>query len=282
MSRWKSTLLLKFGGPADIFVKINDIEELKFLLLQAKQKSIPVTVIGNGSNLLVKDNGIRGIVVKLNLNNIIKENETTFIVEAGVLISKFARVAYEEECTGLEFACGIPACVGGAVFMNAGAYGEQIGDRIIETTYIDEDLNIKTIKNNKHEFSYRKSIFQKNNWIIISTKLKLQKGNKDEIKKKMDEFSLSRKTKQPLNMPSAGSVFKRGKGFVTAELIDKCGLKGYSIGDAEVSNLHAGFIVNKGNATAKDVLELIKYIKKKVKEKFNVDIEEEIKIIGED
>jgi len=252
------------------------------LLLQAKQKNIPVTIIGNGSNLLVKDNGIRGIVVKLNLNNIIKENETTFIVEAGVLISKFARVAYEEECTGLEFACGIPACIGGAVFMNAGAYGEEIGHKIIETTYIDEDLNIKTIKKEEHEFSYRKSIFQKNNWIIISTKIKLQKGNKDEIKKKMDEFSLNRKTKQPLNMPSAGSVFKRGNGFATAELIDKSGLKGYSIGDAEVSNLHAGFIVNKGKATAKDVLELIKYIKKKVKEKFNIDIEEEIKIIGED
>ena len=282
MSQWKSTLLLEFGGLADIFVKINDTEELKFLLSQSKQKNIPVTVIGNGSNLLVKDNGIRGVVVKLNLNNIKKEDETTFIVDAGVLLSKLARVAYEEECTGLEFACGIPACMGGAVFMNGGAYGEQIGDRIIETTYIDEDLNIKTIKNEEHKFSYRKSIFQKNNWIIISTKIKLQKGNKDEIKKKMDEFSLSRKTKQPLNMPSAGSIFKRGKGFVTAELIDKAGLKGYRIGDAEVSDLHAGFIVNKGNATAKDVLKLIKHIKDKVKRQFNVDIEEEIKIIGED
>lgn len=166
--------------------------------------------------------------------------------------------------------------------MNSGAYGGQIGDKVISTTYIDENLQIKTITNKEHEFSYRKSIFQKKNWIIINSKIKLEKGNKYEIKRKMDEYSLSRKTKQPVNMPSAGSTFKRGEGFVTAELIDKCGLKGYSIGDAEVSSLHAGFIINKGNATAKDVLQLIQYVKTKVKEKFNVDIEEEIKILGED
>lgn len=278
----KNHTTFKVGGPADIFVKINDTEELKFLLMLAKQKNVPTTVIGNGSNVLVKDKGIRGIVVKLNLNKIIKEDETTFKVEAGVLLSKLARTAYEEELTGVEFACGIPASLGGAIFMNAGAYGEQIGDKIIETTYIDENLNIKTIKNIEHEFSYRKSIFQKKNWIIINSKIKLEKGNKEEIKKKMEEFSLRRKTKQPINMPSAGSTFKRGNGFVTAELIDKCGLKGYSKGDAEVSSLHAGFIINKGSATAKDIIELIKYIKQQVKEKFDVDIEPEIQILGED
>lgn len=281
MSLWRNILLLKFGGPADVFVKINDTEELEFLLVVAKQSNIPITVIGNGSNILVKDKGIRGIVVKLNLNYIIKENETTFTVGAGALLSKLARVACEEELTGLEFACGIPASLGGAVYMNAGAYGMQIGDKIIETTYIDEDLNLKTIKNEEHQFSYRESIFQKKNWIIINSRIKLEKGNKEEIKNKMDEFALSRKTKQPLNMPSAGSTFKRGNSFVTAQLIDKCGLKGYNIGDAEVSSLHAGFIVNKGNATAEDILELIKHIKQQVKEKFNVDIEEEIQILGE-
>ena len=278
----KNHTTFKVGGPADIFVKINDTEELKFLLMLAKQKNVPTTVIGNESNVLVKDKGIRGIVVKLNLNKIIKEDETTFKVEAGVLLAKLARTAYEEELSGVEFACGIPASLGGAIFMNAGAYGEQIGDKIIETTYIDENLNIKTIKNIEHEFSYRKSIFQKKIWIIINSKIRLEKGNKEEIKKKMEEFSLRRKTKQPINMPSAGSTFKRGNGFVTAELIDKCGLKGYSIGDAEVSSLHAGFIVNKGNATAKDILELIEYIKQQVKEKFDVDIEPEIQILGED
>lgn len=166
--------------------------------------------------------------------------------------------------------------------MNAGAYGGQIGDKVISTTYIDENLKIKTIINKEHEFSYRKSIFQNKNWIIINSKIELEKGNKNEIKRKMDEFCLSRKAKQPVNMPSAGSTFKRGKDFAAAELIDKCGLKGYSIGDAMISNMHAGFVVNKGNATAKDVLQLIQYIKIKVKEKFNVDIEEEIKILGED
>lgn len=166
--------------------------------------------------------------------------------------------------------------------MNAGAYGEQIGNKIIETTYIDENLEIKTITKEEHEFEYRKSIFQKNNGIILSGKIKLEKGNKEEIKTKMEEYSRTRREKQPLNMPNAGSIFKRGERYITAKLIDECGLKGYRIGDAEVSELHAGFIVNKGNATAKEILELIKYIQKKVKQEFNVYIEPEIRILGED
>lgn len=276
-----STQHLKYGGPADIFVKINDTEELKFLLNLAKEKNLQVTVIGNGSNVLVKDKGIRGIVVKLDLNEIKKDNGI-LEVGAGVLLSKLARVAFENELTGLEFAAGIPGTFGGAIFMNAGAYGEQIGDRIIETTYIDGNLEIRTIKKEEQEFEYRKSIFQKNNGIIISGKIKLEKGNKEEIKEKMEEFSRTRREKQPLNMPNAGSIFKRGEGYITAKLIDECGLKGYQIGDAEVSELHAGFIVNKGNATAKDILELTKHIQKKIKQKFNVDIEPEIRILGED
>lgn len=166
--------------------------------------------------------------------------------------------------------------------MNAGAYGEQIGDRIVSTTYIDENLEIKTIKKENQEFSYRKSIFQKENWIILGADIKLEKGNKEEIKNKMEEYSKSRKEKQPLNMPNAGSIFKRGEGYITAKLIDECGLKGYNIGEAEVSELHAGFIVNKGNATAEDVLKLMQYIQEKVKEKFNISIEPEIRILGED
>lgn len=238
-----------------------------------------VTVIGNGSNVLVVDKGIRGIVVHLNFNDIIKEDDETLNVGSGVLLPKLARVALENELTGIEFASGIPGSFGGAIYMNSGAYGGQIGDKIISTTYIDENLEIKTITKEEQEFSYRKSIFQKNNWIILNAKIKLEKGNKEEIKRKMEEYSKSRKEKQPLNMPNAGSIFKRGEGFITAELIDKCGLKGYRIGDAEVSTLHAGFIVNKGNATAKDILKLIKYIQEKVKEKFNVDIEPEIRIL---
>ena len=280
MSRWVNTQHLKYGGSADIFVKINDTEELKFLLNIAKERKVQVTVIGNGSNVLVKDKGIRGIVVKLDLNKIIEDNET-LEVGAGVLLSKLARVAMENELTGVEFASGIPGTFGGAIFMNAGAYGEQIGDRIIETTYINENLEIKTIKKEEQGFEYRKSIFQKNNGIIISGKIKLEKGNKEEIKTKMEEYSKTRREKQPLNMPNAGSIFKRGEGYITAKLIDECGLKGYRIGDAEVSKLHAGFIVNKGNATAKDILELIQYIQKKVKQKFDIDIEPEIRILGD-
>lgn len=282
MSQWKNIQHLKYGGPADIFVKVNDTEELKFLLNVAKEHKVQVTVIGNGSNVLVKDKGIRGIVVKLNFNEIIKEDNETLNVGSGILLSKLARVAGEEELTGIEFASGIPGSFGGAIYMNSGAYGNEIGDKIISSTYINENLEIKTITKKEQEFSYRKSIFQKKDWIIISAKIKLEKGNKEEIKNKIEEYSKNRKEKQPLNMPSAGSVFKRGEEFITAQLIDKCGLKGYGIGDAEVSNLHAGFIVNKGNATATDVLKLIQYIQEKIKEKFNVDIEPEIRILGVD
>lgn len=271
----------KIGGPADIFVRVNDTEELIFLLSLAKTKNIPVTVIGNGSNVLVKDKGIRGIVLKIDFKEILV-NDKTLEIGAGALLSKVSRVALENELTGLEFASGIPGTFGGALYMNAGAYGGQIGDKIITTTYIDENLDIKTITQEENEFSYRKSVFHKNNGIILSGKIKLEKGNTKEIKKKMEEYSKSRKEKQPLNMPNAGSTFKRGDGFITAKLIDECGLKGYQIGDAQISTLHAGFIVNTGKATASDVLNLIKYTQEKVKEKFGVNIEPEIRILGED
>lgn len=280
MSLWKNIQHLKYGGPADVFVKVNNTEELKSILNIAKEQNVQVTVIGNGSNVLVKDKGIRGIVVKLDFNTI-EIKDDTLKIGAGVLLSKLARVAQEAGLEGVEFASGIPGNFGGAVYMNAGAYGNQISDILIETTYIDENGQIKTIKKEEQEFLYRKSIFQKENWIILNGKIRLKKGNKEEIKSKMEEYSKSRREKQPLNMPNAGSVFKRGEGFITAKLIDECGLKGYSIGDAEISKLHAGFIVNKGNATAKDVLDLMKYIQEKIKEKFNVDIEPEIRIIGQ-
>lgn len=277
----KNHTTFKVGGPADIFVKINNINELKFTLEVAKQESVPVTIIGNGSNVLVTDKGIRGICIKLNLNNIIKENETQITAEAGVILPKLANFAYQEELTGLEFASGIPASIGGAVYMNSGAYNKQIGDLIITTTYIDENFNIQTIANTEQKFSYRNSIFQEKEWIILSSKIELTKGNKEAIKKLMDEYSLKRKSNQPLNKPSAGSIFKRGNGFITAKLIEESGLKGHKIGDAEVSTLHAGFIINNGNATAKDILELVKHIKNTVKEEFNVDIELEVRVLGE-
>ena len=176
---------------------------------------------------------------------------------------------------------GIPGTIGGAIRMNAGAHGMEFKNIVLETTYIDENGNLHIINNENHNFSYRNSCFCKNNNIIVSTKLKLKYGNKEIIKSKMQEYANYRKEKQPINMPSAGSTFKRGNGFITAKLIDECGLKGYSIGDAEVSNKHAGFIVNKGKATASDILTLIDYVKKIVYEKTGNNIELEIEVLGE-
>ena len=273
----------KIGGPADIFVKPRNIDELKNIIEIAKQNNIPITVIGNGSNLLVKDGGIRGIVIKPDFKEIEFLEAGKVKVGSGVLLSKIANEAYSKSLSGLEFASGIPGCIGGAIRMNAGAYGSEFKDIVISSEYLDKDLKIYEITNEEHEFKYRHSRFCENkNDIIISTVLQLKEANKEEIKSKMDENNNSRKEKQPINFPNAGSTFKRGEGYITAQLIDKCGLKGYNVGDAYVSEKHAGFIINKGNATAKDVLELIEVVKKKVYEKFNVNIELEIEVLGED
>lgn len=270
----------KIGGPADIFVAVNTIEELKNTLNIAQTNKILVTCIGNGTNLLVKDKGIRGITIKLNFKNI-KINGEEIEVGSGMQLPILAKTAYENSLSGLEFASGIPGTVGGAVKMNAGAYGGEFKDIVIETTYLDSEQNLKNIQNKEHKFSYRYSIFDETNDIIISTKLKLKKENQEIIKRKMEENSLKRKEKQPINFPNAGSVFKRKNEYIPAEIIDKCGLKGYNIGNAYVSKLHAGFIINKGNATAQDVLNLIEHIKNVVKEKYYINLELEIKVIGE-
>jgi len=272
---------IKIGGPADIFIKVKTVEELKYILGLAKYENIPVTAIGNGTNLLVKDKGIRGIVLQIKFENI-QVNGNTIEVGAGILLSKLARVAEENSLVGLEFASGIPGTVGGGVAMNAGAYGAEFKDIVLETTYIDNNLKIHTISHNEHNFSYRSSIFKENKeFIILNTKLKLANGDRNIIKNKMYEYSNKRRNSQPIDYPNVGSIFKRGNGFITSEIIDKCGLKGYNIGDAYVSEKHAGFIVNKGNATANDVLNLIDYIRKAVYEKYKFEIETEIKIIGE-
>jgi len=270
----------KIGGPADIFIKVNTYGELKNLIGLAKQDNIPVTVIGNGTNLLVKDKGIRGLTIKLNLNKIETSGEI-LSAEAGVKIPVLAREAYENSLSGLEFASGIPGTVGGAIKMNAGAYGGEFKDIVIETTYLDSDFNLKTIKNEEHQFGYRNSIFSKTKDIIISTKIKLNKEKPEIIKNKMEENLSKRKEKQPLEFPNAGSIFKRKNEYIPAQIIDKLGLKGYNIGDAYVSEKHAGFIVNKGNATAKQVIELIEHIKKVVYEKQKIELELELEIIGE-
>ena len=270
----------KIGGVADIFIKVKSVQELQYIIEVAKKENILVTIIGNGSNLLVKDNGIRGIVIMLNMDKIEIE-DTIVTVEAGVKLGFLAQKLLKEELTGFEFAAGIPGSIGGAVRMNAGAYGGEMKDIIVETKCLTPSGEIVTLSNEEQEFSYRHSIFMENRYIVLETKIKLRKGNKDEIKAKMDDYAQQRKEKQPISLPSAGSTFKRGTDFVTAKVIDECGLKGFSIGDAQVSTKHAGFVVNNGNATAEAVLRLIEHVQKVVLEKTGKKIELEIEVLGE-
>lgn len=274
----------KIGGPADVFIKVDNIEELKETLDLSKKNQIPLTIIGNGSNLLVTDKGIRGITAKLNLKDIEIKNENNkqiIKVDAGVPVGLLAQKLLKEEITGFEEISGIPGTIGGAVIMNAGAHGKELKDILKKVTAMDYNGNIHEFTNEECLFSYRNSRFQKEKYIILQATLELEKGNSTEIKEKMDEYMQFRKEKQPIEYPNAGSTFKRGEDFVTAKLIDEAGLKGYKIGGAQVSEKHAGFIVNVDNATAKDVIELTDYIKEKIEEKFGKKINLEIQIIGE-
>lgn len=274
----------KIGGPADVFIKVDNIEELKEILDLSKKNQIPLTIIGNGSNLLVTDKGIRGITAKLNLKDIEIKNENNkqiIKVEAGVPVGLLAQKLLKEEITGFEELSGIPGTIGGAVIMNAGAHRKELKDILKKVTAMDYNGNIHEFTNEECLFSYRNSRFQKEKYIILQATLELEKGNSTEIKEKMDEYMQFRKEKQPIEYPNAGSTFKRGEDFVTAKLIDEAGLKGYKVGGAQVSEKHAGFIVNVDNATAKDVIELTDYIKEKIEEKFGKKINLEIQIIGE-
>ena len=269
----------KVGGKADIFVKAYSLEKIKSVLKISKEENIPIFVLGNGTNLLVKDEGFRGIILQIKLENI-EINDTEVIVGSGVKNALLSKKLIDNNLTGFEFASGIPGTIGGAIKMNAGAYGGEMKDIVSEVTYLDYEGNIHVINNKECEFDYRHSKFFNEKAIILEGKLKLEKGNKADIENKVKELLEQRKEKQPLEYPNAGSTFKRGEGFITAKLIDECGLKGYSIGGAQVSEKHAGFIVNKDNATASDILELIEYVQKKVKEKTGEDIKLEIEVIG--
>lgn len=284
MNQWKNIPHLKFGGPADIYLKLDNIEDIKYVLQFSKNNNIPLQIIGNGSNMLVKDNGIRGIVLKPDIRKVeIEEQKDKICITlgAGEPLPKIAIEMGKRGFAGLEFASGIPGTVSGAVRMNAGAYGSEMKNIVVNTTYIDLDGNIKTINNEEHKFEYRKSIFANEKYIILKTQIELSKGNVEEIKQKMDENMKSRREKQPLDMPSAGSTFKRKDGVIVSKLIDEAGLKGFSIGDALVSEKHAGFIVNKGNASAKNVVDLIKYVQNVIYDKYKIEIEPEIEIVGE-
>ncbi|MBQ0067821.1 MAG: UDP-N-acetylmuramate dehydrogenase [Phascolarctobacterium sp.] len=268
------------GGIADVFAVPSAENELLQLSNVAKQYNLPIVFLGNGSNVLVNDKGIRGLVVSMKgLEEIVVRN-TTITAGAGVLLGKIANVAADNELTGLEFAAGIPGTVGGAVYMNAGAYDGQIGDIIKSVRVLQENGKIVTVTLDNLKFGYRHSILQDKKEIVVSASFDLKKDNRDNIKQKMLDFQQRRRDRQPLNYSSAGSIFKRPVGYYAAALIDECGLKGLTVGKAMVSDKHAGFIVNTGGATANDVLILIKQIQDIVFEKKGVRLETEIVVLG--
>lgn len=268
----------KAGGNAKYFVIATTIEEIQAVLKIAKEENTPLFVLGNGSNVLFREEGYHGIVLQIRLEEIEIE-ETSIKVEAGVKNAVLAQALLQHSYTGFEFAAGIPGTIGGAIRMNAGAYGGELKDIIETVTYINEEGTITTIENSQCKFSYRHSVFCEKQWIILGCTIKLSHGKQADIQEKMEAYRTARKEKQPLEYPSAGSTFKRGEDFITAKLIDECGLKGYQIGGAAVSEKHAGFIINKDNATANDILQLIAYVQEMVYEKTQKKIELEIEIV---
>lgn len=271
----------KIGGKADYFITPNNINELKAVIEACKQNGIYYYIIGNGSNLLVGDKGFKGAIIQIYTNmNSFLVTETTIKAEAGIMLSKLANVALDNNLTGLEFASGIPGTLGGAVSMNAGAYGGEMKQIINKCTVINENGEIYELCNQELEFNYRKSIISKSNLIVLNAEIGLNYGDYNKIKSYMSDLNQRRKTKQPLEFPSAGSVFKRPYNNFAGKLIMDAGLKGFSIGGAQISEKHCGFIINKDNAKAQDVLDLIKYIQQVVNQKFNIWLETEIKFIG--
>ena len=279
MSRHTS---FKIGGAADIYLCPQSADELKTVLSVARAENIPLTIIGNGSNLLVSDDGINGAVIStIKCNKIKKLDENTIYADAGASLTAVCLAAKDAGLTGLEFAYGIPGSIGGALFMNAGAYGGEMKDITESAESITLDGELISRKAEDMNLGYRQSIYRENGEIITSVTLRLKKGDKKEILDRMNELMNKRKTSQPLNYPSAGSTFKRPVGGFAAALIDECGLKGTNVGGAEVSKKHAGFIINKGNATASDVLILIEKIKETVFSKKKIMLEPEVIFIGE-
>lgn len=277
----KNHTSFKIGGPADEFCEVKSAEEIKELIEYAKEKNMPCMVMGNGSNLLVGDKGIRGLVIKIAKGfDEVEVNGTQVTAQGGVLLSRLAKIALQNNLSGLEEVSGVPGTLGGAIYMNAGAYGGEMKDVVKSVTYL-EDGEIKVAEGDELDFGYRKSMFSGTNMIILSAKLELKNGDYNEILASMEDYKERRTTKQPLTIPSAGSTFKRPEGYFAGKLIQDADLKGYSIGGAEVSTLHSGFVVNKGDATARDVLDLIEHIKKTVFEKFGVELHEEVKLVGE-
>ena len=259
----------KIGGNADVYIKVNNLSKLSTILKECQASDVDYMILGNGSNLLVSDEGIRGAVIRLDgdFRKITLLDDTTIFCGAGATLAYLCKFALNCGLSGLEFAWGIPGTVGGAVFMNAGAYDGEMKDVVHSVSHISPSGEIGRTEKENLNFGYRTSVYRSNNMIITGVTLKLKKGNPDEIRAKMDDYMSRRSTKQPLEYPSAGSVFKRPEGNFAGALIEQCGLKGKTCGGAQVSEKHAGFIINKSNATSKDVRDLIGEIQKTVSEK---------------
>ena len=272
----------RVGGPADYFVMPQNTEEVQKVVTLCRENSMPYYVLGNGSNLLVSDRGYRGVIVQIYKEmNRIQIEGTTIRVQAGALLSKIGSAALEAGLTGFEFASGIPGTVGGAVVMNAGAYGGETKDILKSATVLTPDGAVLTLYNEELELGYRTSVGAKNDYVVLEAEYELLPGERESIRAKMDELKVQRVTKQPLEFPSAGSTFKRPEGYFAGKLIQDAGLRGFTVGGAQVSEKHCGFVINKGGATAADICELIQQVSDRVMQEFGVRLEPEVKMLGE-
>lgn len=272
----KKHTTFKIGGPADFLVTPRSAEDV--LRLVRNLRNVPYYVVGNGSNLLVNDEGYRGVIIKIGpLMSDVNVDGNVITAQSGATLSKIANEALKAGLTGLEFAAGIPGTLGGAVLMNAGAYDGEMKQVVVSTEYIDESGEVKEITD--HEFGYRRSFFSDRECIILKSTIRLEPGNKEEIKAKMNELNSRRREKQPLEYPSAGSTFKRPEGFFVGKLMEDAELKGYTVGGAQVSEKHGGFVINRGEATCSDVLSLIDDVSGCIYERFGVELEPEVKIL---
>ena len=277
----KKHTTFRVGGPADLYVCPKK-QELPVILGLAKKKGLAVTVIGNGSNLLVGDGGYRGAVIQIYKNmSAVTVEGTEITVQAGALLSSVAAAAKNAALTGFEFAGGIPGTMGGAVVMNAGAYGGEMKDVLTEVTVMDEEGEIVTLPADKLELGYRTSIIKTAGYIVLEAKLQLKEGNPEVIRETMKDLTIRRTTKQPLEYPSAGSTFKRPEGYFAGKLIMDSGLAGYQVGGAQVSEKHCGFVINAGGATARDVRTLMDNVRDIVYKKYGVTLEPEVKFLGD-
>lgn len=278
----KNHTYTRLGGKADFYVMPETYEQVQQIVKLAIGENIPFTLLGNGSNLIVKDGGIRGIILNLGQLNNIDVNGTTIVAQSGARIIDVSNKALSKTLTGLEFSCGIPGSVGGALFMNAGAYGGEIKDVLESTIVVDRKGDLHTLAAKDLDLEYRSSNIPKNGYIVLEATFSMKIGNHDKIKAEMDDLTFKRESKQPLEYPSCGSVFKRPPGYFAGKLIQDSNLQGKQLGGAQVSMKHAGFIVNKDDASAEEYIGLIHFVQDKVKKKFGVNLEREVKIIGED